>query len=253
MKNNIKKWALRFGLIGLFLFILLVTFIFYPSLLYTHKTIVGNCNIYHNAPIDSIVIKSLETASEISKSSELYDSDLKYDICLNDGSLYPLLIQKFIDDPFGATFYNKIIFWGAFSFKDNYGLQEGHKWNLTKCIAHDMVHCLQYNKLGFWKSNPIAGYPSWKWEGYAEYISRKTTTTSSLDSNIYHLIQSEKKDTTWIEFSDGTGSSIKFYKRRLLVQFCCEIKRMSFELLLKDTTTEEIETKEMMHWYRDKI
>jgi hypothetical protein len=36
-----------------------------------------------------------------------------------------------------------------------------------------MTHCYQYKKLGLLGSNPIANIPAWKWEGYAEYASRK--------------------------------------------------------------------------------
>ncbi|HTA82072.1 MAG TPA: hypothetical protein VK783_04015 [Bacteroidia bacterium] len=252
MKHSIKKWAFRLALSGLFFVILLITFILNPSLLYAHKTIVGICNIYHNGPLDSIVLVRLNDAIEISKSSELYDPHLQYDICLDDGSLYPALIRKFIDDDFSATFYNKTVFWGTFSFKDNYGVQDGHKWNLTQSTAHGFIHCQQFNKLGFFKSNPIAGYPSWKWEGYAEYISRKLVPNNSLDSNINKLVQAEKKDTNWIEFPDGTGSTIKFYKRRLLVQFCSEIKKMDFEQILKDTSKENVVMNKMMTWYKMK-
>ena len=221
-----------------------------PSFLYANKTILGNNNIYHNKPIDSIVKIRLSEATEILKSTELYDAKLKYDICLNDGSFYPTLIHIFFNDPFIATFYNKIIFWGATNFKDNYGLDAGHKWNMIQAIAHAQTHCLQFNKLGLLKSNPMAGQPNWKWEGYAEYIARKQTINNNLRTNLDKLFDAEKlQNNNWIEFSDSTGSSVTFYKRRLLVQFCSEVKKMNFEQLLKDATTEEVVRQEMVSWY----
>ena len=252
MKQTIKKWLLRLTLSGLFILVILVIFILNPSLLYAHKTTIGNNSIYHNSPIDTIVEIRLKEATTIVKLTELYDAKLKYDICLNDGSLYPLLIKIFFNDPFIATFYNKIIFWGTINFKDNYGLDNGHKWNMTQAIAHAQTHCLQFNMLGIWKSNPFARLPDWKWEGYAEYISRKSFKNSNLAINIDHLIQVEKMDNAnWIEFSDGTGSSITFYKRWLLVQFCSDIKKMNFEQLLQDTQEEEVVRQEMMSWYKN--
>jgi hypothetical protein len=254
MMQAIKRWTFRVIVSGLFLLVLLISLVLNPSFLYAHKTIVGNCYIYHNAPVDSMLIVRLQEASEISKSSELFDPSLKYDVCLNDGSFYPSLIKKILVEPIGTTFYNKIVFWGTINFKENYGVEENHKWNMTELIAHTQVHCLQFNKLGLWKSNPIAGYPNWKWEGYAEYISRKTTVKNELKTNIETLIETEKiKNKEWIEFSDGTGSSITFYKRRLLVQFCSDIKKMNFEQLLKDTTSEEVIQQEMMSWYTRKL
>ena len=250
MKQSIKKWTLRLSVSGLLLLVLLASFILNPSFLYAHKTIIGNNTIYHNAPIDSIVKIRLQDASEIIKSSELYDANLKYDICLNDGSFYPEFIHSLFDDPFIATFYNKIIFWGVINFKDNYGLDNGHKWNMAQAIAHAQIHCLQFNKLGLWKSNPLAGQPNWKWEGYAEYIARKQSINNNLKTNLYNLVKAEKlQNNNWIEFSDSTGSSILFYKRRLMVQFCAEVKKMNFEQLLEDTATEEIIMTEMMSWY----
>jgi hypothetical protein len=254
MKKLIKKWLLRFTLSGLFLLFLLVTFVLYPSLLYANKTSIGNCNIYHNTPIDSMLIIRLNEAGEIVKSSELFDANLKFDICLNDGSRYPSLIKMILDEPIGTTFYNKIVFFGKINVKENYGLEDKNKWNLTQLIAHSQIHCLQFNKLGVWKSNPIANYPTWKWEGFAEYSSRKETISNNLITNIYKLLIIENSTNhSWVEFSDNTGSSLMFYKRRVLVQFCTDIKRMNFEQLLKDTTTEGVVEEQMMSWYSSEI
>ena len=254
MKKIIKKWTLRLTLFGLFLLVLLISLILNPSLLYAHKTSVENYNIYHNKPIDSIVLERLHESSKIIKSSELFDPNLKYDICLDDGSWYPSLIKTIFPETLGTTFYNKIVFWGTVNFRENFGFDGTTKWNITQLIAHTQIHCLQFNKMGFWKSNPIAHHPNWKWEGYAEYISRKLTTGNDLTIGIGHLIQAENKfNNNRIEFSDGTGSSLTFYKMRLLVQFCSEIKKMNFEQLLKDTTTEDVVRQEMMSWYKNEL
>jgi hypothetical protein len=248
------KWILRLTMFGLFLLVFLITLILNPSFLYAHKTTVDNYNIYHNKPIDSIVLVRLTESTKIIKSSELFDPNLKYDICLDDGSWYPPLIKTIFREPLGNTFYNKIVFWGAVNFKENFGFDGTNKWNMTQLIAHTQTHCLQFNKYGFWKSNPIAHHPNWKWEGYAEYISRKLVINNDLPKNIDRLIQAEKTmDNNRVEFSDGTGSSIAFYKMRLLVQYCSDIKKINFEQLLKDTTTEEAVRQEMMSWYKNEL
>jgi hypothetical protein len=254
MKKIITKWILRLTLGGLALFVLLLSFLLNPSLLYANKTIVGNCNVYHNLPLDSLLLIRIIDASKIIKSSELFDNKLKYDICLNDGSKYPALVKLILDEPIGTTFYNKIVFLGTINFKDNYGLEGKNKWNITQLIAHSQTHCLQFNKLGLWKSNPIANYPVWKWEGYAEYISRNNTNNTNLIANIEKLMNAENLDNNnWINFSDSTGSTLTFYKRRLLVQFCTEIKKLNFEQLLKDTTSQEMTTLAMINWYTNEM
>ncbi len=253
MKQTIKKWALRFVLSGLLVLALLITFILNPSFLYAEKTVVGNCNIYHDVAIDSSLIGRLKEASEIIKTSTLFDAGLKYDICLNDGSYYPSLVKFILDEPIGTTFYNKLVFFGTINFKENYGLLNHKKWNMAELIAHSQTHCLQFKKFGLWKSNPIAGYPNWKWEGYAEYISRKLTNNNNLTINIGKLVETEKAENdNWIQFADGTGCIFSFYKMRLMVQYCIEIKKMNIEQLLKDKTTEELVTKEMIDWYKMK-
>ena len=60
-------------------------------------------------------------------------------------------------------------------------------------IAHEMTHCLQFDKLGFWESKPIANIPNWKWEGYAEYISRQNADQKDLSKNIQRFIATDKK------------------------------------------------------------
>lgn len=254
MKQIIKKWILRLTIGGVVLLILLLTIILNPSLLYANKTTVGNCNIYHNLPLDSLLLTRLKEASKIIESSELFDTKLKYDICLNDGSKYPTLIKLILDEPIGTTFYNKIVFFGTINFKENYGLEGNNKWNIAELIAHSQTHCLQFNKLGLWKSNPIADYPNWKWEGFAEYTSRALTKNNELVTNIDKLNKAENSENNnWIEFSDNTGSTLIFYKRRLLVQFCIEIEKLNFEDLLRDTSTQEMTTQKMMNWYKKEI
>ena len=43
--------------------------------------------------------------------------------------------------------------------------------HLARTIAHELIHCMQARKLGLFKSKPLANIATWKWEGYAEYIS----------------------------------------------------------------------------------
>lgn len=254
MAKTIKKWTIRLTVVGLLLLTVFITLVLNPSLLYANKTSFGNFNIFHNSPIDSILVVRLNEANEIIKQSELFDANLKYDICLNDGSPYPALIKTILDEPIGTTFYNKIVFLGTISFKENYGLEGKNKWNMTDLIAHSLTHCLQFKKQGLWKSNPVADYPMWKWEGYAEYTSRNRINKNDLITNIGMLLKTEKSDNkNWIEFSDGTGSTLTFYKRRLLVQFCTEVEKMNFEQLLKDTETQEMKTRKMMSWYANII
>ena len=113
-------------------------------------------------------------------------------ICLNDGSNYPKLMQTIRGKAFAWGFYDKVVLQGTANYNYNYVELNGYKWNLTQLLAHEMTHCLQFDKLGLWKSNPIANIPNWKWEGYAEYVSRQNADQKNVSKNIAHLLRLRK-------------------------------------------------------------
>src|SRR5580658_9831776 len=121
MMEKFAKWTFRLTVTGLFLLGLLVVFMLNPPILYANKTIIGNCSIYHNQPLDVNFQSRLAEANAIIKSSELYDPALKIDICLKDGSTYPALIEHVLGKDFISSFYNKIICTAdVMNYKDNY-------------------------------------------------------------------------------------------------------------------------------------
>ena len=251
MKKQFKKWIFRLVVIALFLFGLLVTFMLNPIFLYANKTSIGKYSIYHNKPLDKNFQILLKQSDSIIKSSELYDPELTMDICLKDGSKYPRLIEKVLGRDLISSFYNKIIFTAdEVNFDSNYIKLDGHKWNLTEMLAHAQVHCLEFKKYGLWKSNPIAKHPRWKWEGYPEYISKQHSEIKNLQDGIKTLLQTEQiNNTGWMIFPDGTENMTTFFKYRLLIQYCLEVKKMSFVQLLKDITPEETVRQQMLNWY----
>lgn len=251
MNKQLKKWTFRLIFTGLFLIGLLVTFVLSPILLYANKTLIGNYSIYHNKPLDKNFLHRLDESLSIIKTSELYNPELKMDICLKDGSKYPELIERIMGRDLLSTFYNKIVFAGdEVNFEDNYISFDGHKWNLTEMLAHAQVHCLEFSKYGLWDSNPIGKHPEWKWEGYPEYIARQTLRGDTLSNNIKMLLNAEKVNQNgWMKLTDNTETTISYFEYRLLIQYCLEIKKMSFTQLLQDSTQEETIKQQMMDWY----
>lgn len=251
MTRIIFKLIYRFFVVGIILIGILIVFVLKPSLLYKHKTEFKNYNVYHNKPINNYFCHRMDSALMIIKKSELYDSNIKFDICLNDGSIYPSLLEVFLGKAFALGFTsNKIAICGEMHCNENYVEVNRHKWNLTQLIAHEATHCLVYNKVGFWKSNPVANNPNWKWEGYPEYISRLCSNQNNLVSNIEIFNNTTKKDeNAWgINLTDGTISPKEYFKYRLLNQYCIEIKKMTFANILKDTLSEQTLTNEMNKW-----
>ncbi len=251
MKQKIKKWAFRLTVTALIIVTLLLIIVLNPVLTYANKTVHNNYTIFHNQPIDSILISKLDQATTLLQGSELYNNKLKLPICLHDGSTYPQLMQAIRGQAFAWGFYNKVVLQGTANYKDNYVELNGYKWNLTQLLAHEITHCLQFYKLGFWKAKPIANIPDWKWEGYAEYIARKGVDQNDLSKNITRLLKTgQVQKNSWaITFADSTISPRKYYNYWILMQYCMGIKKRSYLQILKDASTEEVVRKQMMRWY----
>lgn len=250
MKRTIKKWTLRLVVTVLLIAGLLFVIVLNPILAYANKTIHNNCTIYHNKTIDPLLTSALDQAGMLLATSEFYNSSLKFDICINDGSAYPAIMKTIRGQAFAWGFYDKVVMQGAMNCGDNFVELNGYKWNLIQLLAHEMTHCLQFDKLGLLKSNPVANIPIWKWEGYAEYISRQNTSQKNLIKNIGRLQQANEH--SWeIKFEDNTIVPKEYYGYWTLVQYCLDIKKMTYEELLTNAVSEQSIRNEMMKWYEE--
>jgi hypothetical protein len=179
----------------------------------------------------------------------LYEHPLKLDICLNDGSRYPDLIRAIRGPAFAWGFYDKVVLQCALNCAENYVELNGYKWNLTQLLAHEMTHCLQYERLGLMHSKPIRNIANWKWEGYAEYVSRQGLAQNKLKDRLQQFYESDTA--AWaITFEDGTISSREYFRYWNMVEYCLEIKQMSYQKLLADASGEEVIETEMREWYQ---
>ncbi len=248
MKRQIKKWTLRLTATVVLIGGLLLIIILNPILTYASKTTHNNYTVFHNKTLDPTLLTKLDQATELLKASEFYNPKLHLDICLNDRSKYPKLMRTLRGQAFAWGFYNKVVLQGNTNYQDNNVELNSYKWNLTQLLAHEMTHCLQFDKLGFWKSNPVANIPNWKWEGYAEYISRQDADQKNLSKNIARLIATKKSN--WqVTFADSTIVPREYYESWIMMQYCMNIKKMTYKQILADTTSEQNVTQEMMKWY----
>lgn len=248
MKRKIKKWTLRLTATALLIAGLLLIIVLNPILTYANKTTYNNYTVFHNKTLHPELLTELDQATDFLKASEFYNPKLHFDICLNDGSKYPKLIRTLRGQAFAWGFYDKVVMQGAANYQDNYVELNGYKWNLTQLLAHELTHCLQFDKFGFWKSKPVANIPNWKWEGYAEYVSRQNSDQKDLSENINRLIATDKSN--WeIKFADSTIAPREYYDYWTLVQYCMDIKKMNYKQILADTTNEQTVRQEMMSWF----
>jgi hypothetical protein len=244
-----KKWMLRLAVTAGLIVLLLAIIVLNPALTYAHRTTHSGYTILHNAPLPPTLTQRVDEATGLLRGSEMFDSSLKLELCLNDGSGYPALIDAIKGTAFAHGFYDKVILLGNLHAAENYVELNGYRWNLMQLLAHEATHCHQFNTLGFWKSNPAARYPAWKWEGYPEYVSRRGMI-GDLPKSIAHLHSVEQTEhNNWISFEDSTGTVISYYKSWLLMRYCLDVRGMSYKEVLADTAAEEEVYEAMMTWY----
>jgi hypothetical protein len=251
MKKQLRKWGLRLTTTVLLIAGLLLVILLNPILSYGNKTTHRQFSIYHDTPLDNQLMPLLDQADILLRKSEFYRADLKLDICLNDGSSYPQLVETISGRAFAHGFYTKVVIQSEINSAGNYASIGNYRWNLTQLLAHEMVHCLQFDKLGFWKSKPVAAIPNWKWEGYAEYISRQDPVYFDLRGLISRY-QGADKNSWAISLPDNSISPREYVEAWMLVKYCLDSKKMSYAGLLADTLPEDLVRREMMDWYSRK-
>jgi hypothetical protein len=233
-----KTWTLRLLATVVLIAGFLLVIILNPILTYANTTSAGAVTIYHQQKLDVDLISSSSQALEILKTSPWYHDGLHLEICLNDGSTYPTIIRTLRGPAFAWGFYNKVVLQGNVNAAANTVELNGYRWNLTQLLAHELTHCMQYDRLGLLKSKPVASIPDWKWEGYAEYVARQGANRHDFVTDLDRL---DKTDTNaWaVTLDDGTVAPRNYYEAWLLVRFCLDIKKMTYEELLTDSRTEE--------------
>ena len=242
-------------LIGLTAFLMvsisaLLILVFNPTLLYAEKTDLGQHVIFHDGSVPVTFADAVKQGLEIVKASELYDPEYNLEFCLNDGSYYPNLIGNFLGPAFAYGFSNKVVIAAQVIPQENCLELFDKRWDLTQLLAHEMMHCYQYNAYGLWGSNPIADHPLWKWEGYAEYIARGKLSTSEYLADLDHLTAVESKaNDGWISQGDFVVP-INYFRDRLLVHYAMEIKGLTYHELLEDRTSEEDFWEELSVWHQ---
>lgn len=251
MKQKIIKWTLRLACTFFIAFLTIVLAVLNPGILYANKTIVSQYTVYHQEALNPGLQSHLEEADKLVSESEIYDHDFKIKICLNDGSYYPKLIEKLMGRAFGWGGYHLAVYSGDFNYDDGYVEINNYRWNMTQLLAHELTHCYQGNYFGLLNSNPIANHPTWKWEGYAEYVARKEESQRDLVTNMTRYKNSVSEDgKAWsVIFPNGTMVPRDYYQYWLMVQYCLDVKEIIYpELIEKQINADEL-LEEMDNWY----
>ncbi len=251
MRRKFSIWVFRLFITGIFIVGLLVILVVNPALTYARQTRLHNYIVFHNKDLPKEATLRLDEAFDLVKASEIYNAELKLDVCLNDGGTYSALIQRLKKPAFAWGVFHEVIIGSKADFPNNYAELYGYQWNLVQVLAHEMIHCYQFDHLGLLNSNPLANYPEWKWEGYPEYIARRNSDQQNLVFNIDRLQATQKTNHDgWIKFKDSTGTVLSYYEYWLLMQYCLDVKHLSYKQVLQDTSSVKEINQQMMNWYK---
>lgn len=189
----------------------------------------------------------IDKSFENIRMSEFFDEEMRIELCLNDGSYYPKLVETVMGVDIIRAFSNKSVVHGKICSEGDCMFWRTRKVKFSQWFTHSLIHNLQFHKHGFWCSNPVGGHPDWKWEGYAEYIS--LGKNKELTAIIEKSINPSEGKYEWIETDIDMGTTVQHMKFLAMTKYCFEVKKMDYSTFFLDSQTEENLFKEMMEWY----
>lgn len=254
--KGLFRWMFRMFIVGAAIAGLLIVFMLNPQILYAHTKTYKSISIFskYQCPgrFNAIIDQSLDLISY----SELYDSSFRFRLFLNDGSAFPTVPKTILGNAFAWGYSNNIVLNGTTDSSFGFISLNGYKRQLARTIAHEMMHCLQANRFGIFGSRPLKNIPYWKWEGYPEYISYRSSVHYNEDSllivNLGRLDSFKNHSYAPVEVDTDEGKSfagLDYFRWWLMVKYCIDIKKMSFADMLKNEVGYEAIYTEMINWY----
>ncbi len=244
--------------------ILSISFLFWvvlllnPNLSYANKTDFGLVKIFHNEILDQQTEEVVHAAIDIIKASELFDSEMSIQLCLNDDPIYPHL-HRLVGDPLAYAILDKTIIKNCtIKFDENLAEtqwavnnHELRKFDLTYLLAHEFMHNLQFNAKLNYVIRTTLGKLNWKLEGHADYIARQFKQDGKLKEKIAKLLEEQKKEHHGLpvfELEDGTKQIFSYFKYALVVQYLMEEKEMNFKQICEEKRSLDDLYAEMIAW-----
>ncbi|MFY0592483.1 hypothetical protein [Roseivirga sp.] len=237
-KLKIKRLLAWFIGSLLFLVLTLIILLTVPSILYANHTSFGSITVYHQKEIPSHFATSIEEAISTVKVSPLYQSDLRINVCLNDGSKYPSIVKTILGDDVFTAFANNVVLI-ATDIGEGKLSHWGQTLSYTQFLSHGLLHNYQFDHHGLFGANPLGGHPNWKWEGYVEYelISKNKTYQTLLKK--YNNAGGEFD---WVGLNQGKSTIKRHLQYAIAVKYCLEEKKWGYDQLMDtDISLESIE------------
>ena len=189
--------------------------LYFPQPLFAYSTQHEKFQIYSRQPIQPELASLLDTAEARLRRSAIYEADGPRRIYLTDGfGVYALLSHKaYKSFANSVPYFENVIVNKSDVASDRVFLnrERNNSRSLSGVIAHEVIHLFIQRRYG---ATTTMLMPTWKKEGYCEYIAGDSTIT--LEEGIR----------LWRENpSDDTG--YRFIRYHLMVKHLLENEKMS--------------------------
>jgi hypothetical protein len=150
----------------------------FPQFLFAHNLTHQNFTIYSREPFDEHIDSVLDGAEARLSKSTIYDGQVSRRVFLtNSHGLYAFLSNKaFRSFANSLPFVNNILINKSDVAHDLVFLNrpQHNRRSLSGVIAHEVTHLFIRKKVGVLRASLM---PTWKNEGYCEYVAGDTTIT----------------------------------------------------------------------------
>ncbi len=222
--------AVRYGLAGIVAIYGLI--LVFPQVLFAHEVSYKNFNFYSRQPLDASVYKVLDFAEARLEKSPLYDKNLTKRIFVSETFSFYMFLSPRVRGSFANTMpftgnvtVNKVDIADDSVFRN---AETDNRRSLSAVIAHEVTHTLIENKFGWAKS---LNTPSWKKEGYCEYVAGETTIGFAEGARRWKA-------------NPADDSKYLYFKYQQMVRYLLDDEKISVEeLFIKDFDEKDLSAK----------
>ena len=204
----------------------------FPQYLFAYEATYEDFNVHSQAPLDHRIEKVLDDAEVRLAKSTIYDASVSRRVFLTKShGMYTFLSNKAF-----RSFANSVpLINNIFINRSDVGAdlvflnrpQNNHR-SLSGVIAHEVTHLFIRKKAGALRASLM---PTWKNEGYCEYIAGDSTIT--FDEGVRLWKENPKDD-----------SKYRFIKYHAMVKYLLETEKLTIEdVFNRDFDVRELEEK----------
>ena len=221
----------NYAVVGLFAAYFLT--IAFPQYLFAYETSQGNVHVYSQQPLDENIGRVLDSAQARLVRSEIYNGDKERRVFLTGShGFYTFFSNKaYRSFANSVPLFNNILVNRSDVAADRVYLDRPIRNNrsLSGVIAHEITHLLIRERYGVARS--VLSIPTWKNEGYCEYIAVDTTITF------------EDGVKLWRE-DPQDDSKYAYFKYHQMVKYLLDDEKISVDdLFTRDFDLKELEAR----------